>query len=97
MKISGYYNSLQRIDKSYLRQLRPTDEKKSASDLSKTKKKDEIVLSPRASELRKFEELAKTVPEVKQDEIGAIKKQMESGEYSVSGRSVAKSIVDFLG
>jgi flagellar biosynthesis anti-sigma factor FlgM len=96
MRIFGDYNSLG-IDKTYLRQTRSLDQKKSVSDSAKVKKTDEIILSPRAAEMQKFDEIVKGLPEIQEGRSDAIKKQIESNEYKINGKSVAKSIIDLIG
>ena len=50
--------------------------------------------SRRDKEVRKFKEMAKAIPDVRQEKIDSIKKQLESGKYKVPAEAVAKSIVD---
>jgi flagellar biosynthesis anti-sigma factor FlgM len=50
--------------------------------------------SRRDNEVRKFKEMAKAIPDVRQEKIDSIKKQLKSGEYKVPAEAVAKSIVD---
>ena len=50
--------------------------------------------SRRDNEVRKFKEMAKAIPDVRQEKIDSIKKQLESGEYKVPAEVVAESIVD---
>jgi len=78
MKIYNNYQN-PHINKTYLRQSRATEQKKSASESGKPKEKDEIVLSPQANELRKLEEAAKSIPEVRQEKVEAVKERIESG------------------
>ena len=96
MRVFGYYD-FPKIDKAYLRQSRSVDQKQSVSNDSKLRKTDELVLSPRAAEMQKFEELVKKLPEPQDEKANSIRKQIESGEYSVESKSVAKSIIDLLG
>lgn len=96
MKILNYYDSL-RIDKIYLRQSRSVDQKKASSDTSKTQKTDEIILSSHISEMQKYEEIVKTLPDIQEGKSSAIGKQIEFGEYKIDGKSVAKSIIDLIG
>lgn len=96
MRVFGYYD-FPKIDKAYLRQSRSVDQKQSVSNDSKLRKTDELVLSPRAAEMQKFEELVKKLPEPHDENANSISKQIESGEYSVDSKSVAKSIIDLLG
>ena len=96
MRIFGDYNNLG-IGKTYLRQSRSVDQKKSVSDSAKVKKTDEIILSPRAAEMQKFDEIVKSLPDIQEGRSDAIKKQIESGEYKINGESVAKGIIDLIG
>lgn len=96
MRIFGYGDSIQKLDKTYLRQSRSADQKQKTSENSKTKKTDEIILSPRAAELQKYEELTKSIPEIREDKAKSIKDQIESASYEVNGKSVAKSIIDLI-
>ncbi len=96
MKIFNYYDSL-RIDRTYLRQSRSVDQKKSVSDATKSQKTDEIVLSPQVVEMQKYEEIVKTLPDIQEEKSSSISKQIESGKYKIDGRSVAKSIIDLIG
>lgn len=96
MKISGYYNNIQGIDKSVIKQTRPKSDKKTTLDASLVKK-DEVVISSHAFEIRKFEEIAKNSPEIREDKIGSLKEKIQSSSYVVDGKAIAKSILDLLG
>ncbi len=50
--------------------------------------------SHRDNEVRKFKEMAKAIPDVRQGKVDSIKKQLKSGKYKVPAEVVAKSIVD---
>ena len=89
MKIPRYSSS--RIGKAYLR---PAPVANRRSSIPGSKKKDEVILSSRAQEVRRLTELAKGIPAVRQEKVEAIKKQIESGTYEVSSQTVAKSIID---
>ena len=97
MRIFNYSDSIQKIDKAYLRQSRSVEQKKIDSDGTKVRKTDELVLSPRIAELQKFEEMAKSLTEIQDDKASSIGKQIESGKYNVDGKSVARSIIDLIG
>ena len=96
MKIPDYLNS--KIGDVYLQQLRGAkgNEARAASEPQKTKK-DELILSSLATEIRDVTEKAKDIPEVRQGKIDAIKEQVEARTYNVDGKLVAKSITDLLG
>ena len=50
--------------------------------------------SRRDNEVRKLKEMAKAIPDVRQEKIDSIKKQLKSGEYKIPAEAVAESIVD---
>lgn len=57
----------------------------------KTHKK-KYISSTHTEEMRKFMELARNIPDIRQDKINNIRKQIKSGAYSIPAESVAKSI-----
>ena len=73
----------------------PAAQHKTSTSESRKPKEDEVIISPRAAEVRKLTEMAKDLPDVRKGKVEAIKKQIQSGEYKVSAESVAKSIIDF--
>ncbi len=102
MKIPTYINL--KINNAYLQQSRAA-KRKGKQDARGTfdgvrsngkLPKDEIILSPRATEMRELEGRMKAIPEVRQEKIEAVKGQIESKTYTVGGRLVAKSITDLL-
>lgn len=99
MKIPGYMNV--KINDAYLQSVRPNQVKKGNDNSNapgplKTKK-DEIVLSPRATEIRELEGAVKAVPEARQEKIEAIKGQIASSTYNAKGVLVAQKISDLIG
>ncbi len=91
MKITNHPNP--RIGRAYLRPP-PVAQRKTSISRSRKLNKDEVILSPRAAEVQRLKKLANDVPDVRQEKIDAIKKQIEIGTYNVSVRSVAESIID---
>ncbi|HGJ64914.1 TPA: flagellar biosynthesis anti-sigma factor FlgM [bacterium] len=96
MKIFGYYDNIQKIDKTYLKQSRSIGQKQNNSESTSIKKTDEIIISPKAAELQKYEELAKSISDIREDKTKSIKDQLESGNYKINGKSIAKSIIDLI-
>ena len=98
MKIPGYSNA--KISDVYLRHTRSLRREETrdtgVASESRKAKKDEIVLSPRATEIRELEGAAKAIPEVRQEKVEAIKGQIESKTYTTNGKLVAQSIADLL-
>ena len=60
----------------------------------KNRKKDKDKSSPRAVEVRRYTKMAKDLPDVRQEKVEAIKKQIESGKYRIPAEEVARSIID---
>lgn len=95
MKISGYNKIFEIFNKTEIKQTRPS--KGDKSNISRARTNDEITLSPKVSELHKFDELTKSLSDIRKEEVENIKSKLESGDYSVNGRTVAKSIIDLIG
>ena len=98
MKIPNYLNV--KVNDAYLQQARAAQRKNGHNSRTMSgpqkAKKDEIVLSPRATEVRELEEAAESVPEVRQEKVEAVRGQIESKTYNVNGKLVAQSIADLL-
>ena len=98
MKIPNYLNI--KISDAYLQQAQAKQSRNSGNPRSTSESlkagKDEIVLSPRATEIRELEGSAKSIPEVRQEKVEAIKGQLASRTYNVNGKLVAQSIADLL-
>ena len=98
MKIPNYLNI--KISDAYLRQAQAKQSRNGKNVRAKSESlkagKDEIVLSPRANEIRELEGSAKSIPEIRQEKAEAIKGQIESRTYNVNGKLVAQSIADLL-
>jgi len=90
MKISRYDNS--RVDKPH-RQTPPVKRHKLWASKSRSPNVDKVSISSRAAEVQKYTEIAKSASDMRQDRIGALKRQIEAGTYKVSGESVAESII----
>ena len=60
----------------------------------KRQKKDKGAPSPYDAEVRRYVEMTRDIPDVRQEKVEAIKKRIESGTYCVSAESVAESILD---
>ena len=91
MKITNHPSP--RIGRAYLRPP-PVAQRKTSISRSRKLNKDEVILSPRAAEVQRLKKLVNDVPDVRQEKIDAIKKQIETGTYNVSARSVVESIID---
>lgn len=98
MKIPNSLNA--RVSDTYLRQSRAT-QRKGGNDTratlkSQNAKKDEIVLSPRATEIRELEEATRPIPEVRQEKVETVKRQIEANTYNVKGKLVAQNMTGLL-
>ena len=93
MRTQRYYNP--RTRKVCSRPLPATQREMSASRPRRLRKED-ISLSPHAAEVRKFTELAKTLPDVRREKVEAIKKQIEAGTYKISAEQIAKKMMDSI-
>jgi len=58
-----------------------------------TAKKDELTISPFASEFSIAMKALKNVPDIRQDKVDEILRKIEKGEYSVSAEDIAAKIL----
>ena len=91
MKISPHHDP--QMDKVHSLPSTSASKNTPASE-SRKPEEDKVSLSPRAAEVRKFAKLAKALPDVREDKVKALRKQIKSGEYKVPGKLVADSIVN---
>lgn len=96
MKIFGYNDNISKVYKPITKPTRPKDEKTPVFSNS-IGKKDEVVISSNASEVRRLGELTKTFPEVREDKVTYIKEKIQNSAYTVNGKAVAESILDLVG
>jgi negative regulator of flagellin synthesis FlgM len=94
MRIFGYYDNITKVCKIYLRQSSSVEQKLNIPENDKLNKTDELIISLEPIELQKYEELARSIPEIQEDKTRSIKTQFESGEYNIDSKSIAKSIIN---
>jgi negative regulator of flagellin synthesis FlgM len=56
-------------------------------------KEDKVELSPRAKEMQKAKKLLQAIPDVRNEKITLIKKQVEKGTYKVNGEQTAAKML----
>jgi len=54
---------------------------------------DQLVLSVRSREMSHFEELAQSVPDVRESRVAQIRGEIESGIYNVKAQKIAEKII----
>jgi negative regulator of flagellin synthesis FlgM len=67
--------------------------KVAAQDAASTKKTDSLVLSEKAQELNFTKDQVLKSPEVRVDRIGELKKQIQEGNYQISGDQIASKMI----
>ena len=58
--------------------------------------KDKISLSGKASEINELKRLISDLPDIRQDRIDALKKAIETGNYSIDATKIAEKILEEL-
>lgn len=58
-------------------------------DTSQKVDEDKVVLSPQAREVQDVNKKIESVPDIREDKIAPIKKQIENGTYKVEGDKIA--------
>jgi negative regulator of flagellin synthesis FlgM len=64
-----------------------------AAEVGKTTEAGSVSLSTAGQEIGKALNALSSVPDIRADRVAELKAQIESGEYNVSGRSVAESLL----
>ncbi len=54
---------------------------------------DKVVLSPRAKEIVEAKKMIDSMPDIREEKVAAIKKEIENGTYKVDGKKVALNII----
>ena len=54
---------------------------------------DKVVLSPRAKEIVEAKKIIDSMPDIREEKVAAIKKEIENGTYKVDGDKVAINII----
>ncbi|MBW1700768.1 MAG: flagellar biosynthesis anti-sigma factor FlgM [Deltaproteobacteria bacterium] len=54
---------------------------------------DKVVLSPKAREIREAKKVLSSVPDVREDEVARIKKEIEDGTYRIEGKKLATKMI----
>ena len=55
---------------------------------------DKTEISPRAKDFVKIEGMAKQAPEIREERVAALKKQIQDGTYKVDAETLANKLVD---
>lgn len=66
---------------------------KQASKANGLLKEDEVVLSEKAREIKEAKKLLDSVPEVREEKVAQLKKQIENGTYEIKGKKIAVKMV----
>jgi negative regulator of flagellin synthesis FlgM len=82
----GLNNNVQRIESSQL----TGRAQQSSGDYSAS---DQLDLSARSREISHFEELAQSVPDVRESKVAQIRGEIESGTYNVKAEKIAEKII----
>ena len=53
-----------------------------------------VELSQRAQDMKKAKEIAKAAPDIREDKVAALQKQIDEGKYKVSAKDIADKMVD---
>lgn len=73
-------------------QIYQTNQSKAVNKTKRASKKDELSLSSKAKDYQLVKNALKQVPDIRKDKVDALKQQIESGNYSVSGKEVVEKL-----
>ncbi len=54
---------------------------------------DKVVLSPRAKEIVEAKKNIDSIPDIREEKVAAIKKELEKGTYKIDGKKVAFNMI----
>ena len=54
---------------------------------------DKVALSPRAKEIVEAKKIIDSMPDIREEKVAAIKKEIENGTYKVDGKKVAVNMI----
>lgn len=60
---------------------------------TKQSSEDRVELSTQALDLQKMAELAKSAPEIRSEQVAAIRQQLQSGNYEISASGIASRML----
>jgi negative regulator of flagellin synthesis FlgM len=60
-----------------------------------SRKRKDNAISPDHAEVQRFKEMAKGIPDVRQEKVDEIKKKIENREYNVSADDTASKMIEF--
>ena len=92
MKIDG--NSPILNLKAYLIKKEETEPSNETPQKEVSSSSESVQLSARAKEIIKIQRLLESTPEIRQEKVEAIKKQIEEGTLRIDSREVAKKMIE---
>jgi negative regulator of flagellin synthesis FlgM len=67
---------------------------KTGKSSESTKKDDQVSISSKGKDILNLTTAVKDAPEIRTEQIGKIKQDIESGDYNVEGKKVAEKIIN---
>jgi flagellar biosynthesis anti-sigma factor FlgM len=81
------------VEKLLELQLKGAESRSPARQAPRTARQDSVSLSRRAADVTRAKELAASAPEVREDQIAAIRERMARGDFEVSADKLADTIL----
>ncbi len=87
------------FDKTTLEKLRKSPETEKARPVRKAErqagatKTDQVSISRKSREIQKLEAILANTPDIRKDKVDEIKRKLDSGQYRVDAREVARKIL----
>ncbi len=93
MIISG--KQVQNVIKNYADQMKTSAKPVAKQEKTGTAmKNDEVILSANAQEFSQVLQAAKKIPDLRQDKVDAVMKQLETGTYHVDAKDIAARMIE---
>jgi len=90
VKLELFIKNIKKGDKTKIEGLAEQATKGDAREISK---EDNVILSPKAREIQEAKKLLNALPDIRDEKVAQIKKQIENGTYQIDGERIATRMV----
>jgi len=93
MKISDTGNPLHELVTKYTVNKEKANAEQGKQVNSGSVAEEKVTLSPAAQEIQRAEKAAKALPDVREEKVQEVKRQIEAGEYEIKGDAIAEKML----
>ena len=98
MKINGRDNNIINLDKAFSGdRIRKSELEKNADQVQKGEQTnaagDMVKISSKGAQIQQIKSMLENIPDIRQDQVDVIKRNMESGNYQVNSDKIAHAMI----